>query len=121
MIYFLKTNCAKVGRNARLTSRNSFQFVHIKSLRQNPHPIKDTGFGMHSLTEKTAYIDTMKMLFLFLFFSLACLACQAQATKTELYDLLRKLIPDSSGYSNVAYRLDVYDARSNYAVKLECK
>ena len=43
----------------------------------------------------------MKKLVSYLMFSCCCLSTSAQSPKTELYDLLVKLMYDSTGYENV--------------------
>ncbi|MEO5984888.1 MAG: hypothetical protein ABIP80_05245 [Ferruginibacter sp.] len=43
----------------------------------------------------------MKKLILFIFFSCCMAIASAQSPKTELYDLIKKLLTDSTGYENV--------------------
>ncbi len=43
----------------------------------------------------------MKKLLLYFVFACSNIAASAQTSKTELYDLIKKLIPDSTGYENV--------------------
>jgi hypothetical protein len=43
----------------------------------------------------------MKKLFLFIVIGCSSLTASAQSTKTELYDLIKKLLTDSTGYDNI--------------------
>lgn len=43
----------------------------------------------------------MKKFLLYILFACTTLAASAQSTKTELYDLIKKLLYDSTGYENV--------------------
>ncbi len=43
----------------------------------------------------------MRKFILYLLFACSAFAASAQSTKTELYDLIKKLISDSTGYENV--------------------
>ncbi|MES2776685.1 MAG: hypothetical protein V4722_21080 [Bacteroidota bacterium] len=43
----------------------------------------------------------MKKLLLYTFFAPGAISVSAQTTKTELYDLVKKLVTDSTGYENI--------------------
>lgn len=43
----------------------------------------------------------MKKLLLPILFACIAITAEAQSTKTELYDLIKKLLYDSTGYENV--------------------